>query len=246
MTRKICCLIPAFNEEKRIAEVVRGVRRHIPDVVVVDDGSHDATAAHAESSGALVIRHAANQGKGMALRTGFSHVLSRDYAAVLTIDGDGQHAPEEIAKFLSAFRAGAGDIIIGARLWDKAAIPRYRYIPNQIGIFCISKAAGCRIDDTQSGFRLYRREVLEAIPLTTTGFETETEALIRAGKAGFRISSLPVPAIYHSDYKTNFRPVRDFYRISILFLKLTIFGTSIDIHGEFGTSKKPAEGKKKQ
>jgi glycosyltransferase involved in cell wall biosynthesis len=246
MTRKICCLIPAFNEEKRIAEVVRGVRRHIPDVVVVDDGSHDATAAHAESSGALVIRHAANQGKGMALRTGFSHVLSRDYAAVLTIDGDGQHAPEEIAKFLSAFRAGAGDIIIGARLWDKAAIPRYRYIPNQIGIFCISKAAGCRIDDTQSGFRLYRREVLEAIPLTTTGFETETEALIRAGKAGFRINSLPVPAIYHSDYKTNFRPVRDFYRISILFLKLTIFGTSIDIHGEFGTSKKPAEGKKKQ
>ena len=232
MTRKVCCLIPAFNEEKRIAEVVRGVRRHIPDVVVVDDGSHDATAAHAEMSGAVVIRHAANQGKGMALRTGFSHVLSRDYAAVLTLDGDGQHAPEEIAKFLSAFRAGAGDIIIGARLWDKAAIPRYRYIPNRIGIFCISKAAGCRIDDTQSGFRLYRREVLETIPLTTTGFETETEALIRAGKAGFRISSLPVPAIYHSDYKTNFRPVRDFYRISVLFLKLTVFGTGIDIRGK--------------
>ncbi|NJD57103.1 MAG: glycosyltransferase family 2 protein [Nitrospirae bacterium] len=223
MTQPVCCLIPAFNEEKRIADVVRGVRRLIPDVIVVDDGSHDATAAHAESSGAVVIRHAANRGKGMALRTGFSHALSRDYKAVLTLDGDGQHAPEEIAKFLSAFRAGSGDIIIGARLWDKEAIPLYRYIPNQIGIFCISKAAGCRIDDTQSGFRLYRREVLETIPLTTTGFETETEALIRAGKAGFRIHSLPVPAIYHSDYKTNFRPVRDFYRISILFLKLTIF-----------------------
>ncbi|HYQ48540.1 MAG TPA: glycosyltransferase family 2 protein [Thermodesulfovibrionales bacterium] len=224
MTRKVCCIIPAFNEEKRIVQVISGVRRHIPDVIVVDDGSHDGTAARAERAGAVVIRHASNRGKGMALRTGFGHALRRDYAAVLTLDGDGQHAPEEIAKFLSAFRAGSGDIIIGSRLWDKAAIPRYRYIPNRIGIFCISKAAGCRIDDTQSGFRLYRREVLETIPLTTTGFETETEALIRAGRAGFRIHSFPVPAIYHRDYRTNFRPVRDFYRISILFLKLTVLG----------------------
>lgn len=224
MKRPLCCLIPAFNEEKRISEVVRGVREHIPDVIVVDDGSRDATASHAERSGAVVIRHTTNKGKGMALRTGFSHALSRDYAAVLTLDGDGQHAPDEIAKFLSAFETDSGDIIIGSRLWDRAAIPRYRYIPNQIGIYCISKAAGCRIDDTQSGFRLYRREVLEKITLATTGFETETEVLIRAGKAGFRIHSLPVSAIYHSDYKTNFRPIRDFYRISILFLKLTIFG----------------------
>jgi len=224
MKRPLCCLIPAFNEEKRIADVVRGVREHIPDIIVVDDGSRDATASHAERSGAVVIRHDANKGKGMALRTGFSHALSRDYAAVLTLDGDGQHATDEIAKFVSAFETDSGDIIIGARLWDRSAIPRYRYIPNQIGIYCISKAAGCRIDDTQSGFRLYRREVLEKITLATTGFETETEVLIRAGKAGFRIHSLPVSAIYHSDYKTNFRPIRDFYRISILFLKLTIFG----------------------
>ncbi len=224
MKRPICCLIPAFNEEKRIAEVVRGVREHIADVIVVDDGSNDATVERAEGSGAVVIRHGSNRGKGMALRTGFNHVLGQSYSAVITLDGDGQHAPEEIATFLSAFDADAGDIIIGSRLWDRAAIPRYRYIPNQIGIFCISKAAGCRIADTQSGFRLYRREVLERIVLGTTGFETETEALIRAGKAGFRIHSVPVSAIYHRDYKTNFRPVRDFYRISILFLKLTIFG----------------------
>lgn len=227
MKRTLCCLIPAFNEEKRIAEVVRGVREHIADVIVVDDGSVDATAERAAGSGAVVIRHGSNKGKGMALRTGFRHVLSKRYSAVITLDGDGQHAPEEIAAFLSAFDADAGDIIIGSRLWDRAAIPRYRYIPNQIGIFCISKAAGCRIADTQSGFRLYRREVLERIALGTTGFETETEALIRAGKAGFRIHSVPVSAIYHRDYKTNFRPVRDFYRISILFLKLTIFGEKI-------------------
>ena len=224
MKRPVCCLIPAFNEEQRIADVVRGVREHIADIIVVDDGSVDATAKRAEGSGAVVIQHGSNKGKGMALRTGFSHALKQRYSAVITLDGDGQHAPAEIATFLAAFDADAGDIIIGSRLWDKAAIPRYRYIPNQIGIFCISKAAGCRIADTQSGFRLYRREVLERIALGTTGFETETEALIRAGKAGFRIHSIPVSAIYHRDYKTNFRPVRDFYRISILFLKLTIFG----------------------
>ncbi len=224
MSRKFCCIIPAYNEEKRISEVVAGVRGVIPDVIVIDDGSGDATAALAEKTGAHVIRHAQNRGKGMALRTGISHALEQGYDAVMTVDGDGQHAPAEIAGFLAAYAADRGDIIIGTRLWDKAAIPLYRYIPNQIGIFCISRAAGCRIDDTQSGFRLYKREVLETVQLETTGFETETEVLIKAGKAGFRIHSMPVTAIYQSDYKTNFRPVRDFYRISILFLKLTIFG----------------------
>jgi glycosyltransferase involved in cell wall biosynthesis len=219
MNKKFCCIIPAYNEEKRISEVITEVREMITDIIVVDDGSQDATAELAEKTGAYVIRHEQNCGKGMALRTGFSHALKQGYEAVMTVDGDGQHAPAEIANFLAAFISDKGDIIIGARLWDKAAIPLYRYIPNQIGIYCISKAAGCRIDDTQSGFRLYRREVLETVQLETTGFETETEVLIKAGQAGFRIYSMPVSAIYHSDYTT-----RDFYRISILFLKLTIFG----------------------
>ena len=223
MSKKFCCIVPAYNEGKRIGEVIAGVRNMIPDIIVIDDGSEDATAALAEKTGAYVIRHEQNFGKGMALRTGISYALKQGYDAVMTVDGDGQHAPAEIANFLAAFASDRGDIIIGTRLWDKAAIPLYRYIPNQIGIFCISWAAGCRIDDTQSGFRLYKREVLESIQLETTGFETETEVLIKAGKAGFRIHSLPVSAIYHSDYKTNFRPIRDFYRISILFLKLTIF-----------------------
>lgn len=224
MSNTFCCIIPAFNEEKRIGKVVAGVRNVIPEVIVIDDGSQDATAELAEKAGALVIRHKRNCGKGMALRTGISRALKEGFDAVMTVDGDGQHAPAEIADFLAAFASDRGDIIIGTRLWDRAAMPLYRYIPNRIGVFCISRAAGCRIDDTQSGFRLYKREVLEAVRLETTGFETETEILIKAGQAGFRIYSLPVSAIYDSDYTTNFRPIRDFYRISILFLKLTIFG----------------------
>jgi hypothetical protein len=110
------------------------------------------------------------------------------------------------------------------RLWDSAAIPLVRYISNKIGRFFISRAAGCVIKDSQSGFRLYRKEVIERIRLETTGFETETEILIKAGRMGFKIYDLPVSAIYQSNYKTHFRPVRDFWRISILVLKLNITG----------------------
>jgi glycosyltransferase involved in cell wall biosynthesis len=221
---KICCLIPAYNEAGSISSVIKKAREYIRDVIVVDDGSMDATAELAEEAGAYVLRHDKNRGKGQALRTGFSHAKKMACHAVLTLDADGQHDPTEIREFLTAYRNNTGDILIGTRLWNRAAIPRYRYIPNQIGIFCISKAAGCRFEDTQSGFRLYRKEVLDHIHLETSGFETETEILIKAGKKGFRMQHIPVSAIYHDDYKTNFRPVRDFYRISILVLKLAFSG----------------------
>lgn len=217
----VCCLIPAHNEAGCIAAVVRSARSHLDAVIVVDDGSDDATAGEAKKAGAEVIRHDANLGKGAALRTGFSHMLDRGFEAVLTIDGDGQHDAGMIPTFLEAFESASSDITIGTRLWNREAIPRYRYIPNRIGVSLISRAAGCRIDDTQSGFRLYRREVLEAVRLSTSGFETETEVLIKAARRGFRISGIPVPVIYQSDYRTHFRPVRDFYRISILVLKLS-------------------------
>lgn len=221
---RICCLIPAFNESRTISGVIETAKQHIRDIFVVDDGSDDATSAFAEKAGASVIRHDRNLGKGMALRTGFAHVLEQGFGAVITLDADGQHDASEISHFVSSFKQNAGDIIIGSRLRNKELIPLYRYIPNQIGIFFISWAAGCRIEDTQSGFRLYKKEVLENVTLETDGFETETEVLIKAAKKGFRIHTIPVSAIYHSDYKTYFRPVRDFYRISILVLKLMFFG----------------------
>lgn len=111
MSSKFCCIVPAYNEEKRIGEVIAGVREAIPDIIVVDNGSQDATAALAEQAGAYVIRHGQNCGKGMALRTGFSHALKQEYDAVMTVDGDGHHAPSEIADFLAAFASGRGDII---------------------------------------------------------------------------------------------------------------------------------------
>lgn len=222
-TGRTCGLIPAFNEEDRIAPVITGAREALDAVVVIDDGSSDLTAERAAAAGAVVIRHPDNRGKGMALRTGFAWALENGMQTVITIDADGQHDTGMIPTFLDSFRRNSADIIIGSRLWNRQAIPRYRYIPNRIGVFLISRAAGTSIDDTQSGFRLYSRDVLERIRLVSTGFETETEILIKAGRKGYRIAGIPVPVIYQQDYRTHFRPVRDFYRISILFLKL-VFG----------------------
>lgn len=221
---KVCCLIPAHNEGETIARVIRIARPLVHGIIVVDDGSEDRTALVSKDEGAVVLSHARNLGKGMALRTGFAYALRHGFDAVITLDGDGQHDPEEIGKFLSAYEGDRGDIIIGSRLWNPKAVPKYRLIPNRIGIFCISRAAGCRIEDTQSGFRLYRKEVLEQIQLTGTGFETESEVLMKAGRRGFRIHCIPVAAIYHENYRTHFRPVRDFYRISMQFLKIIFPG----------------------
>ncbi len=219
---KVCCLIPAYNEERTIGAVIRGCRPHLADIVVVDDGSTDGTPEAARGAGAHLLRHEKNSGKGMALKTGFSFALKEGFDAVLSIDADGQHDPEEIPKFLDAYKAGGG-IIIGARLWDRKEIPLQRYISNMVGVFFISLAAGQKIPDTQSGFRIYGKEVLEDIEFGSKGFEAETEILIKAGRAGFSIGAIPVRAIYPENHNSHFRAVRDFTRISLTVLK-TIYG----------------------
>lgn len=218
---EICCLICAYNEEKTIGSVVKGCKKYFDSVIVVDDGSTDKSGDAAVLSGAYVIKHPKNSGKGAALKTGFDFALKNGFDAVITLDADGQHDPAEISKFIDSYKNNSGDIIIGNRLWDKG-IYLSRYISNRIGVFFISLASGCKICDTQSGFRLYKKEVIENIKIKSSGFEAETEILIKAGRKGFNISSIPVKAMYPKNcenYKTNFKPVRDFYRISILVLK---------------------------
>lgn len=214
-------MICAYNEETALKCVIDDCKKHISDIIVVDDGSNDKSADVAMAAGAIVIRHPKNLGKGAALKTGFKFVLRNGFDAVITLDADGQHDPCEISRFIDAYKNNNDDIIIGNRLWDKGMYLS-RYIPNKIGVFCISLASGCKIDDTQSGFRLYKKEVIRDIGIESSGFEAETDILIKAGRKGFKIASIPVKAIYPKDsenYKTNFKPVKDFYKISILVLK---------------------------
>ncbi len=218
MYSQICVLIPAYNAEDTIGEIIKGCKRYVRDVIVVDDGSSDRTSLISKAEGAFVLRHEKNMGKGMALRTGFSYTLSEGYDGVITIDADGQHNPSDIPLFLNRYSEDRPDIIIGNRMVKKERLPKYRYYTNLVGIFFISKATGQVLDDSQSGFRLYRREVIEEINLNTSGFETETEILIKAGRKGCRIVSIPVDVSY-KDGKSNYRPVVDTYRISILVLR---------------------------
>lgn len=212
---KVAALIPAFNEERTIAEVVSGARLYLADVYVIDDGSMDATAARAEMAGAWVLRHETNRGKGFAMRTALAHVLPLDYTHVLCMDGDLQHAPEDIPRLLERARSGAGDLVIGERVFDKSTMPRARYYSNTIGSRALSAFIGAPVRDTQSGFRLIRTSLLRGIALEARGYEIETEMLIKLARRGARIEGVPVALRYHGA-PSKLRPVRDTTRTCFL------------------------------
>ena len=210
----VCALIPAFNEAGTIAAVVSGVRPHVQAVVVVDDGSTDGTSARAEAAGATVVRHVENRGKGHAVRSGLASILAEPFSHVLLLDGDGQHRPEDVPKLLEAARNTSADLVVGARIFDKSQMPRSRYYSNTIGSRALSSFIGSPIEDSQSGFRLIRCEVLRGLTLTATGYEIETEMLIKLARKGVRMTSVPVTLSYGA--KSKLRPVRDTTRTCFL------------------------------
>lgn len=190
----ILALIPAHNEAGRIGLVVAEARPHLP-VLVVDDGSTDGTAAEAEAAGAEVVRQSPNQGKGAALRAGFRHALEGGCAAVVTLDGDGQHAPAEIPSFLAAYAARQADLIIGAR--EYRLMPPLRRLSNTLGRWLFSWALGQYVRDNQSGYRLVSRRLMEATLVSQEqGFEFEVEMIVVAARRGYRIEWVPIRTIY--------------------------------------------------
>jgi glycosyltransferase involved in cell wall biosynthesis len=211
-TGEIIALIPAYNEASYITEVVAGVLKYVP-AVVVDDGSTDKTGATAALAGAKVLVHQVNQGKGRALNTGFDYAVERGVDAAITIDADGQHDPEEIPLFIEAYRAGMGDLIIGQR--DFSRMPPKNQFGNRTGTFLLGLAMGRPIPDNQSGYRLHSRELMRSVRPTTSRFEAEVEILLRAQMAGFRIAWVPIKTIYN-DKVSHFRPIHD----SALFLRM--------------------------
>lgn len=204
--KTILALIPAWNEGSRLGPVVEATRRYLP-VLVVDDGSQDGTAAVAKRAGATVVSHDENRGKGVALVTGFDWALERGYDAVLTLDADGQHDPDDIPRFLDAYETGRWDLIIGRR--DFGQMPFPRGTTNPFGSWLLSLALDERILDNQSGFRLHDRALLEMLDLSTTGFELEVELIIQAVCQGMRIGWVEIRTIYSVDKTSYFHPVKD-------------------------------------
>jgi len=207
----ICLLIPAYNEARTIGQIVAKARRIMDSVVVVDDGSRDATAQIAQDSGALVIKHKVNSGKGAALRTGFQHVLDHGYDAVITMDSDGQHDVDDIPRFLEAFSNSLPGIILGSRMHDISTMPAVRKCTNKFTSFVGSLLSHQKLEDSQSGFRLISADVLRTVKLETSGFEMESELLVKASKAGFRIISVPIKTIYGQEI-SKINPAVDTYK----------------------------------
>ena len=210
-------IIPAYNEAKTIGQVVREASEFVNDILVIDDGSVDKTAQIVEEAGGKVIKHSTNLGKGMALRTGFDYVSQKGYDLIATMDSDGQHQPSDLPRFIDYFKNNKPDIIIGARIHDRIKMPRHRRFNNWLVSSVGSALCGQEVKDFQSGFRLIRTEVLRSVALHTERYETESELLIKAGRIGFKIQSIPINTIYNAEV-SNIKPLREMR----LFTKLLI------------------------
>ena len=212
MSRRVIALIPAYNEVARVGEVVAQARPRVDEVIVIDDGSSDGTAAAAEQAGARVLRHEQNRGKGGAIATALDYFGRSDAEFAILLDADGQHDPAEIAKFVETADREQADIVVGTRMGDTSKMPVVRRLTNEFTSWVTSRLAGQRIPDSQCGYRLLRRNVLEDLRLSTARFETETEMLIQAARAGHRIISIPIRTIYESGHTSHIHPVRDTLR----------------------------------
>ena len=208
-------IVPCKNLENEVGEVVRrvlGLDLGL-DVVVIDDGSTDATAAAAESAGAHVLVHEVNLGKGAALKTGFEYAIEKGYEAVITMDGDGQHDPEAIPDFLDAVGKSGADIIVGTRMRAVGEMPKLRIWTNRTTSRIISMLARQDIPDSQSGYRLIKVRVLRDVvkSFVTTRYDTESELLIRAARRGYSTASVAIKSIY-SGAVSHIHPVVDTLR----------------------------------
>ncbi len=208
---KITIIIPAHNEAKSMSSLVKAIKDLGYDVIVVDDGSIDHTANLARNEGALVISTSKKGGKGNALRLGFDQAIGQGYDAVITMDGDGQHSPSDIAHFLQVYDQTQADIICGDRMESPLGMPWVRRVTNGFMSWMISWICHQKISDTQCGFRFIKMDVLKAIKLQSNDFEIETEILIKASKKGFRMACAPIQTIYR-DEVSKIHPVRDTVR----------------------------------
>ncbi len=220
-SKKIYVIIPAHNAESSIGHVIERTRAHVRRVIVVDDGSTDHTADVAQGHDIELISLPLQRGKGYALRTGFAHALSNGCRAILTLDADGQHDPEDIPNFLQANTRDPAAILVGSRWAQAERFPRQRYYSNRAAAYFISKSLRQDVEDTQCGYRLYPAAVLREIKLKTSHFQMETEVLLRAARQGVRLHSVPVKNIYFNGTapKSNYRPVVDTFYICLVVLQ---------------------------
>jgi glycosyltransferase involved in cell wall biosynthesis len=197
---KTVAVIPAYNEEYSIAKVVLGTRRYVDRVIVCDDGSKDMTSVIAEELGATVVRHGENRGKGEALRTLHKEIVKLDPDIIITVDGDGQHNPDQIPMLVKPIDAGESDVVVGSRYVDGGMMdaPLHRRFGLRVINYLYKKVAGLQIKDTQCGFRAYSRKAFEFLMQgDEKGYGIEGEQLVLASRNGIRLTEVPISVRYN-------------------------------------------------
>jgi glycosyltransferase involved in cell wall biosynthesis len=207
----VLAIIPAYCEGRFVGQVVRQVFQYVQAVLVVDDGSPDNTSSEAESAGAKVIRHPTNLGKGAALKTGLDYAVSVDAPFFLFLDADGQHDPSEIPAFMEAINRSGADLVVGNRMLNLQSMPLIRRWTNQFMSWQIGRICRVPIPDSQCGFRLARKELIQVLMAPSNRFEFESESIILAARQGFRLDFVPIRTIY-TDQHSKIRPLRDTIR----------------------------------
>ena len=212
-------VIPALDAARHLEAVVRETSRFIPlsRIIVVDDGSTDGTHETATRAGATVLRHAENQGKGIALNTGILAAFEMGAVYAITMDADGQHDPREIPLFLERELETEADIIVGNRMANRKNMPGDRVFANRVTSWFVSLRSGVHIPDSQNGYRLIKTSLYQTLRIKAKRYAAESEVLIRAAKRGAKIDWVPVETIYGSE-TSSVNPVVD----TVRFLRMAV------------------------
>ncbi len=213
---KILLVIPAFNEEPTLPGLIESAKKQVPDILVVDDGSADATSLVSAVAGAMVHRLKDNMGKGEALKLAFAYAIEKSYDWVITMDADGQHDPADISNFMPLLREY--DLILGNRMADSGKVPLLRRIANLSSSLVISLLSRRRISDSQTGFRAYSAELLRRIKLQSSRYDLESEVIIKAARKGFRIGHARIQTIYGGEV-SRFHNIKDSIRFIVVVFK---------------------------
>ena len=204
-------VIPCLNEATAISPLVEAVRGHLSTVLIVDDGSTDQTSSMAREAGAIVLQNPRNLGKGAALQAGWGQVDKLGFAWALTLDGDGQHSPDDIPKFFHCAEAGAAALVVGNRMGQAQRVPAVRRWVNRWMSRRLSLLCGRPLPDSQCGFRLMKLEPWSRLRVSTTHFEIESEVLFLFATAGLGIEFVPIQVIYKQE-QSKIHPWRDSLR----------------------------------
>ncbi len=219
---KVIAAIPCFNTEASISDVVAKAQKYVDQVIVIDDGSHDATTETARAAGALVVNHLANRGYGEAILSCFKAAAASSADVLVILDGDGQHEAEEAPKLLAPILSGEADVVIGSRFLNKkVCMPTYRKFGISVITWLFNLGSKTKVSDSQSGFRAYRREIFEPLTLSESGMSISIETLEQARRKHAVIKEVPISCQYSASH-LNFEAVEHGLRVALSVVRIRL------------------------